>query len=412
MPPQAEPGAWSVPRSHGHWAHQQPQPLYGSAYRRPPPRRDGAQASARRAGAGPAPEPAPAVREVWQYNAHEALREMHVLLREGYNHIAIDTEFPGEILLPHTPSDPSSALFSPEEWEAIKANVNLLRKLIQLGLTFTDADGNPPAQGHGTFQFNFSFSLQDDPHAMSSIELLHDAGIDFENLKTHGVDLLWFADQLRQSEFVGNENIAWICFHPKYDFAYLVRLLSGANVEGEGWEFFEALNRYFPSVYDTKQMAHYAMQFQGGLGRLARLLDIPRIGPAHQAGSDSILTSRVFTELARRYFGPHSVGLAALENQLFGFMLPEDELAPEELQGEHQGLVHSQQMVPEGIAPSGVVYYPEAQGAAMHHPRKRWGPGAYEGVQHPDSRGPQFFHNGAVHYHAPYSDGAAMYHGY
>jgi CCR4-NOT transcription complex subunit 7/8 len=33
------------------------------------------------------------------------------------------------------------------------------------------------------------------------------------------------------------------------------------------------------------------MHFEGGLNRLADLLDIERIGATHQAGSDSLVTS-------------------------------------------------------------------------------------------------------------------------
>lgn len=41
----------------------------------------------------------------------------------------------------------------------------------------------------------------------------------------------------------------------------------------------------------------------GGLNKLAELLDVQRIGPQHQAGSDSLLTSLTFLKLADRYFG-------------------------------------------------------------------------------------------------------------
>ena len=36
--------------------------------------------------------------------------------------------------------------------------------------------------------------------------------------------------------------------------------------------------------------------------RLAELLDVQRIGPQHQAGSDSLLTSLAFIKLATKYF--------------------------------------------------------------------------------------------------------------
>ena len=47
--------------------------------------------------------------------------------------------------------------------------------------------------------------------------------------------------------------------------------------------------------------------------RLAELLDVQRIGPQHQAGSDSLLTSLAFIKLATKYFqvGPCSLGVWA-----------------------------------------------------------------------------------------------------
>lgn len=40
----------------------------------------------------------------------------------------------------------------------------------------------------------------------------------------------------------------------------------------------------------------------GGLSKLAETLDVTRIGPQHQAGSDSLLTSATFLRLADTFF--------------------------------------------------------------------------------------------------------------
>jgi len=46
----------------------------------------------------------------------------------------------------------------------------------------------------------------------------------------------------------------------------------------------------------------------GGLNKLAETLDVARIGPQHQAGSDSLLTSATFLKLAQQRFqGMHGV---------------------------------------------------------------------------------------------------------
>ena len=49
-------------------------------------------------------------------------------------------------------------------------------KLIQLGLSFTDGEGNW-AEGCACWQFNFKFSLSDDMFAEDSIDLLKASGM-------------------------------------------------------------------------------------------------------------------------------------------------------------------------------------------------------------------------------------------
>lgn len=41
----------------------------------------------------------------------------------------------------------------------------------------------------------------------------------------------------------------------------------------------------------------------GGLSSLADFLQIERIGPMHQAGSDSLLTAQTFFALIQKHFG-------------------------------------------------------------------------------------------------------------
>ena len=41
---------------------------------------------------------------------------------------------------------------------------------------------------------------------------------------------------------------------------------------------------------------------KGGLQKLAEDLRVERIGPMHQAGSDSLLTAQTFFELKRQWF--------------------------------------------------------------------------------------------------------------
>jgi hypothetical protein len=73
--------------------------------------------------------------------------------------------------------------------QSLKINVDML-KLIQLGLTFTDAEGNLPVCNgeHTVWQFNFrGFRLAEDVYAQDSIELLKISGIDFAQVGWGGV---------------------------------------------------------------------------------------------------------------------------------------------------------------------------------------------------------------------------------
>ena len=67
-------------------------------------------------------------------------------------------------------------------------------------------------------------------------------------------------------------------------------------------EFFELLALYFPSIYDIKYLMKFCGNLHGGLNKLAEALDVDRIGPQHQAGSDSLLTAATFAKLTTSFF--------------------------------------------------------------------------------------------------------------
>ena len=72
--------------------------------------------------------------------------------------------------------------------------------------------------------------------------------------------------------------------------------------------FFDTLRTYFPRIYDIKALMSACDALKGGLNKLAEDLDVERVGPMHQAGSDSLLTSAAFFKLRRVYFeGGHAV---------------------------------------------------------------------------------------------------------
>ena len=226
-----------------------------------------------------------------------------------------------------------------------------LLKIIQLGIAFANEKGEHPP-GCVSWQFNFKFNLEEDMYAQDSIDLLMDAGIDFERHEEEGIDVVYFGELMITSGLVLVDSVRWISFHSGYDFGYLLKLLTcSVTCEARGgggsavlrlplacfshWivlrlcscqalpagesDFFEALKIYFPWVFDIKFMVH-STELHGGLQKIADDLHCQRIGPMHQAGSDSLITAATFFRLSEeRFGGPRSVEKDhKFANELFG----------------------------------------------------------------------------------------------
>jgi len=240
------------------------------------------------------------IREVWADN----LMEEFALIREivdDYPYIAMDTEFPGIVVRPVGNFKTASEF----HYYTLKSNVDVLN-LIQLGLTFSDEDGNLPRCGTDKYciwQFNFrEFNLDKDMYAIDSIELLQQSGIDFKKNNEKGIDAQVFAELLMSSGIVLNDTVHWVTFHSGYDFGYLLKLLTCQQLPPTRAGFFKLMNMYFPTVYDIKHLMKFCNSLYGGLNKLAELLDVKRIGVCHQAGSDSLLTSCAFRKLREGFF--------------------------------------------------------------------------------------------------------------
>ena len=186
-------------------------------------------------------------------------------------------------------------------YQTLRVNVDML-KLIQLGLSFTDGKGNW-ANGCTCWQFNFKFNTDADIHAHDSIELLKTSGIDFEKFQRHGIDVPHFGELMMMSGLVLNEDVKWVSFHSSYDFGYLLKTLSCQELPLEEAQFMELLHTYFPYIYDVKYMMTAVEGMHGGLSALGDTLQVERIGPMHQAGSDSLLTAQTFFALIEKHFG-------------------------------------------------------------------------------------------------------------
>jgi len=234
------------------------------------------------------------IKDVWAHNMEEAFHDIRRLVQK-YQYVAMDTEFPGVVARPI--GEFKSA--SDYQHQLLRCNVDLL-KIIQLGLTFMDENGNTPSTF--TYQFNFKFSLNEDMYAQDSIDLLQKSGIQFQKHEEQGICVREFAESLMTSGLVLSDQVKWLSFHSGYDFGYLLRLLTDVDLPEEEEEFFEILRIFFPLIYDVKYIMKSCKNLKGGLQEVADQLELERIGPQHQAGSDSLLTGAAFFKMRQLFF--------------------------------------------------------------------------------------------------------------
>ncbi|KAJ8593664.1 CAF1-domain-containing protein [Rhizopogon salebrosus TDB-379] len=235
------------------------------------------------------------IREVWVPNLEAEMRNIRDMI-DQYPYVAIDTEFPGVVARPIGTFKTSSDY----HYQTMRCNVDLL-KLIQVGITLADEEGNFP-QDVTTWQFNFKFNISEDMYAPESIDLLQKSGFDFQRHEEMGILPNDFAELLITSGLVLAPEAKWISFHSGYDFGYLVRLLTATSLPTSEEQFFEWLRTWFPYCYDIKFMMRASKSLKGGLQDIADDLGVMRIGTSHQAGSDSLLTASTFFKMREIYF--------------------------------------------------------------------------------------------------------------
>jgi CCR4-NOT transcription complex subunit 7/8 len=321
------------------------------------------------------------IRDVWKSNLQEEMDTIRRLV-DKYPYISMvsadklggsyedivanrcqDTEFPGLVARPMGAFRGKSDY----HYQTLRSNVDLL-KLIQLGITlFSDEGETTPARPQSTdsaidmnipgarkyvngaptlpctWQFNFSFSLKDDMYSQVSIESLQQAGLDFQSLATDGIDPFDFGALLISSGLVCDEDVHWISFHGGYDFGYLTKLMICKPLPDDEIEFDLVMKKFFPSIYDVKFLMKNAIR-QNQLGQLtpldpvtaevlqkfeqkssleslAEILKVKRIGPSHTAGSDALLTGKVFFQMRERIFNGEIN--REHEGRVWGLGLPE-----------------------------------------------------------------------------------------
>ena len=256
------------------------------------------------------------IKEVYAENLEEEIKVIKSVINE-YNYIGMDTEFPGTVYSLNN-------LTNDFYYKTMEKNVNSL-KLIQLGITLTNKNGEYPKNiPYHTWQFNFKYDEKKDLYSEDSLNLLKSTGIDFENLKTNGIDQTKFGAILKDSWLVLNPNIIWVSFHGSYDFAYLLKLLINQNLPTTESDYINLLCCYFPNFYDIKSLIKdNDTYFHGGLNKLIYALDIKRKGIKHQAGSDSLATIEAYHKLIEN--GSINVKkLKKFKNVLYGIGIGRD----------------------------------------------------------------------------------------
>ena len=115
------------------------------------------------------------ITEVFSDNFEEAFKEM-ILIKNEFNYLGMDTEFPGVI---YNPKEITKDFY----YKTMKMNVDST-KIIQLGISFTNKKGEfSNKYKHHTYQFNFEFDEDKDKYSQESINLLKANGINFQKLK-------------------------------------------------------------------------------------------------------------------------------------------------------------------------------------------------------------------------------------
>ena len=226
-------------------------------------------------------------------------------------------------------------------YQCLRCNVDLL-KVIQLGISLFDSEGNSPPADFSelpflsptytkthkscptTWQFNFQFSLEEDMYSGESITFLQEAGMDLKRFATDGIQAEKFGSRLITSGLAHFDDVHWISFHSGYDFAYVVKLMNCNQLPEDETQYRKLLQIYFPAIYDIKFLVQHAQRTQtindkpltpeattilnaliqkNGLQNLADEFHIKRVGQAHYAGSDALLTGKIFWEVKNKIFG-------------------------------------------------------------------------------------------------------------
>lgn len=125
--------------------------------------------------------------------------------------------------------------------------------------------------------------------------MLENAGLDFAKHENCGIPHMLFAEHFISSGLLLNNQIKWVAFNSAFDFGYMLKMVTSLPLPHSEGEFLKLLELHFPVFYDVK---HLRMD-DGDLNSQLRNESIVREGVAHQAGSDSLVTSQLYHKSIR-----------------------------------------------------------------------------------------------------------------
>lgn len=259
-----------------------------------------------------------AINDVWAYNLDVECERL-LVAAERCHYVAVDFEFPG-VVLPSGRRRPETA---EERYDSLRDSVDSTRP-IQLGLALTDKAGSPI----GCWQFNLQFDDRIDRADRNALRFLTDAGLDLRRHASIGVETNLLGEKLMSSGLVLTDDIRWLAFHGMYDFAYLLKMISGTSMPYMLSEFDRTLDDYFPKRLDIKQYLP-----RGSLSRLGQEHGLRRCGREHQGGSDALMTAELFFRSVARTSGDIEM---SFDGRLYGLhsVLPGAAAAAKEVTAE------------------------------------------------------------------------------
>ncbi len=113
------------------------------------------------------------------------------------------------------------------------------------------------------------------------MDLLKRSGFDFDKHKSKGIPPQILGEYLMTSGICFNPSLHWITFHGGVDFGYMLKAIMGSDMPNEEASFFELMNQTFCNFYDIKEMKRDIDFLTGGLSKIAKELDIERVGTMH-----------------------------------------------------------------------------------------------------------------------------------